>query len=128
MNEVNLSGLDYLSFRKAVRRERYYEFVYEQQRWYDLVRWKVLLKTIKRVSAAQKNEHIQAKHYRFPVPQRDRDLNPTLWQNWGYGGSNAETPPYADPDYEGGPENNDGWTDSEIEYLYSHQSIAGPEK
>lgn len=128
LNEVNLSGLDYLSFRKAVRRERYYEFVYEQQRWYDLVRWKVLLKTIKRVSAAQKNEHIQAKHYRFPVPQRDRDLNPTLWQNWGYGGSNAETPPYADPDYEGGPENNDGWTDSEIEYLYSHQSIAGPEK
>jgi hypothetical protein len=125
LNEVNLSGLNYLDFRKALRRERFYEFVYEQQRWYDLVRWKVLLKTMRRVSAAQKNEHVQAKHYRFPVPQRDRDLNPALWQNWGYGGSNAPVPLYADPNYEGGLENNDGWTDTEAEYLYSHQSLPG---
>jgi hypothetical protein len=126
LNEVELSGLDYLSFRKALRRERYYEFVYEQQRWYDLVRWKVLLKTMRRVSAANKNANVRPKHYRFPVPQRDRDLNTALWQNWDYGGSDAPTPPYADPAYEGGPENNDGWTDEEAEYLYSHQTVPGP--
>ena len=126
LDEITLSGLDYLSFRKALRRERYYEFVYEQQRWYDLVRWKVLLKTMRRVSAAQKNEHVHARHYRFPVPQRDRDLNAALWQNWGYGGSSATAPPYADPNYEGGAENNDGWTDEEASYLYANQSIPGP--
>jgi hypothetical protein len=126
INEVNLKGLSYLEFRKQLRRERYYEFVYEQQRWYDLVRWKVLLKTVRRVAAAQKNEHIQPKHYRFPVPQPDRDLNSALWQNWGYGDSDAPTPPYADPNYEGGPENNDGWTDEEAQYLYDHQSVPGP--
>jgi hypothetical protein len=125
LTEVNLSNLDYLGFRKALRRERFYEFVYEQQRWYDLVRWKVLLKTIRRVSAAKKDEHVQARHYRFPVPQRDRDLNTALWQNWGYGDSNAATPPYAGSSYEGGPENNDGWTDNEINYLYEHQSSPG---
>ncbi|MDR2626691.1 MAG: RagB/SusD family nutrient uptake outer membrane protein [Dysgonamonadaceae bacterium] len=126
LDEVNLKNLSYLEFRKQLRRERYYEFVYEQQRWYDLARWKVLLKTMRRVAAAQKNEHIQARHYRFPVPQRDRDLNPALWQNWGYGDSSAPTPPYADSNYEGGPENNDGWTDEEAQYLYEHQSVPGP--
>jgi hypothetical protein len=120
--EVNLAQLDYLEFRKQLRRERFYEFVYEQQRWYDLVRWKVLLKSMRRVTAAQKNEHVQAKHYRFPVPQPDRDLNPALWQNWGYEASSASVPPYAEPNYEGGPENNDGWTDSEARELYDHVS------
>ena len=124
-DEVDLRGLDYWGFRKALRRERYYEFVYEQQRWYDLARWKVLVKTMRRVSAAQKNEHVHAKHYRFPVPQRDRDLNAALWQNWGYGGSDAPAPPYSRPDYEGGTENNDGWTDDEARYLYANQSVPG---
>ena len=126
IDEVNLGNLSYAEFRKQLRRERYYEFVYEQQRWYDLARWKVLLKTMRRVAAAQKNEHVHAKHYRFPIPQRDRDLNSALWQNWGYGGSDAPAPPYADPNYEGGPENNDGWTDEEAQYLYEHQSVPGP--
>jgi len=126
LNEVNLRNLDYWAFRKQLRRERFYEFVYEQQRWYDLVRWKVLLKTMRRVAAAQKNEHVQPKHYRFPVPQHDLDLNSALWQNWGYDASSASTPAYADSNYEGGPENNDGWTDEEAKYLYEHQSVPGP--
>ncbi|MDR0745633.1 MAG: RagB/SusD family nutrient uptake outer membrane protein [Mediterranea sp.] len=126
IDDVNLKNLDYLGFRKQLRQERYYEFVYEQQRWYDLVRWKVLLKTVRRVEAAQKNEHIHAKHYRFPIPQPDRDLNSALWQNWGYGDSDASTPPYAGSNYEGGPENNDGWTEEEIRYLYENQSEPGP--
>jgi hypothetical protein len=124
--EVDLAGLDYYAFRKALRRERYFEFVYEQQRWYDLVRWKVLLKTMRRVTAARKSEHVHPRHYRFPVPQRDRDLNPALWQNYGYGGSTAPTPPYADPGYEGDQSNNDGWTDEEAKYLYENQSSPFP--
>ncbi|MDR3308415.1 MAG: RagB/SusD family nutrient uptake outer membrane protein [Tannerella sp.] len=128
LSEVNLSNLDYLEFRKQLRRERYYEFVYEQQRWYDLVRWRVLLKTMRRVTAAQKNEHIQAKHYRFPVPQRDRDLNPLLSQNYGYDASSVASAPYADANYEGGADNNDGWTDDEAKYLYEHISPIKPDR
>lgn len=82
------SGLSYEQFRDSVRNERFFEFVYEQQRWFDLVRWKILVKTVKPI----KNEYtdksgISLKHYRFPIPQSQRNINPTgLWQNWGWDG------------------------------------------
>ncbi|GHU83410.1 membrane protein [Bacteroidia bacterium] len=116
------AGLDYRGFQQAVRRERLFELTYEQVRWFDLKRWKVLVKTVKRVAASSKKDNVASKHYRFPLPKSQRDLNDKLWQNWGYEGSKATTPPYADPNYEGGPENNDGWTETEIAYLYSHIS------
>jgi hypothetical protein len=121
-NEVELSGLDYRGFQQALRRERFYELTYEQVRWYDLVRWKVLIKTVKRVAASNKNINVSAVNYRFPIPQSQRDLNSKLNQNWGYTGSTEAAPVYAQPGYEGGPENNDGWTDAEVQYLYAHLS------
>jgi hypothetical protein len=120
--DVELKGLDYRGFQQALRRERLYELTYEQVRWYDLARWKVLIKTVKRVSASNKNTNVSAIHYRFPIPQSQRDLNDKLWQNWGYTGSTAPEPEYAQAGYEGGPENNDGWTDAEVRYLYEHIS------
>jgi hypothetical protein len=123
LGEVNLQGLDFAGFRKALRQERLFELTYEQVRWFDLVRWKVLVKTIKRVAAVNKKDNVASKHYRFPVPQSQRNLNSKLWQNWGYEGSEAATPPYADPAYEGGPDNNDGWTEAEINNLYANISI-----
>ncbi|MDR3269730.1 MAG: RagB/SusD family nutrient uptake outer membrane protein [Tannerella sp.] len=121
--DIELKNLDYRGFQQALRRERLFELTYEQVRWYDLKRWRVLIKTVKRVSASNKKENVSAVNYLFPIPQSQRDLNPTgLWQNWGYSGSNAPAPVYADPNYEGGPENNDGWTDEEVRYLYEHVS------
>ncbi|MDR3062398.1 MAG: RagB/SusD family nutrient uptake outer membrane protein [Dysgonamonadaceae bacterium] len=80
----DLKGLNYEQFREAVRKERFFEFTYEQQRWLDLVRWKILVKTVKAVPGKEK---IELKHYRFPIPQSQRDINPEgLWQNWGYDG------------------------------------------
>jgi hypothetical protein len=122
-DDIELKNLNYRSFQQALRRERLYELTYEQVRWYDLKRWKVLIKTIKRVSASSKKENVSATNYLFPIPQSQRDLNPTgLWQNWGYPGSNASAPVYADPNYEGGPENNDGWTDEEVRSFYEQVS------
>ncbi|MDR3328642.1 MAG: RagB/SusD family nutrient uptake outer membrane protein [Prevotellaceae bacterium] len=127
--------------RKALRRERLYELTYEQNRWFDLVRWKVLVKTVKRVAkhnadgyttasnyaSAQQNvakkSNVSSKNYRFPIPQSQRNLNSKLTQNWGYEGSTAATPPYADASYEGGADNNDGWTDAEIDVLYNNISL-----
>jgi hypothetical protein len=123
LDEAQLpTGLDYRGFQQAVRRERLFELTYEQVRWFDLKRWKVLIKTVKRVAASSKKDNVQSKHYRFPLPKSQRDLNDKLWQNWGYEGSKVSNPPYADPNYEGGPENNDGWSEAEIAYLYSHIS------
>ncbi|MDR3137935.1 MAG: RagB/SusD family nutrient uptake outer membrane protein [Tannerellaceae bacterium] len=86
--------------RDAIRRERFFEFVYEQSRWFDLVRWKVLVKTIRKVEAQEKNNHVSLKHYRFPIPQSERNLNPNLTQNPGYDDNNLS--PYLAPDYEVG--------------------------
>jgi hypothetical protein len=125
-DDIELKDLDYRSFRQALRRERLFELTYEQVRWYDLKRWKVLIKTIKRVSASNKKENVSATNYLFPIPQSQRDLNPSgLWQNWGYPDSDAPAPAYADPGYEGGDENNDGWTDEEVSRLYENISTPG---
>jgi hypothetical protein len=122
-DDVELKDLNYRAFQQALRRERLFELTYEQVRWYDLKRWKVLIKTAKRVAASNKKDNVSALNYRFPIPQSQRDLNPTgLWQNWGYSGATVATPDYADPSYEGSAENNDGWTDDEVRALYENIS------
>ncbi|MEP6927465.1 MAG: RagB/SusD family nutrient uptake outer membrane protein [Ginsengibacter sp.] len=75
---VNLSKDD---FRAAVLKERRMEFVAEGQRWFDLVRTKTL-ETL--VPVAKPGIVPAPKHYLFPIPQRELDLNPKLKQNSGY--------------------------------------------
>jgi hypothetical protein len=85
------SGLTQADFRDTLRAERFKEFVTEQTRWLDLVRWKILVKTVKNIPG----KNIDFKNYRFPIPQRERDINPEgLWQNWGYEDSKVQTNPY----------------------------------
>ena len=68
-------------FRAAVLKERRWEFVAEGQRWFDLVRTRTL-ETL--VPIAKPGVTPQQKHYLFPLPQRELDLNPNLVQNDGY--------------------------------------------
>jgi hypothetical protein len=75
---VNLSKE---AFRAAVLKERRMEFVAEGQRWFDLVRTKTL-ETL--VPVAKPGITPSSKHYLFPIPQREIDLNPNLVQNPGY--------------------------------------------
>lgn len=75
---VNLSQSD---FRAAVLKERRMEFVAEGQRFFDLQRTKTL-ETL--VPIAKPGIQPQDKHYLFPIPQREIDLNPNLTQNPGY--------------------------------------------
>lgn len=74
-------GLSQTDFRAAVLNERRLEFVAEGQRWFDLVRTKTL-QTL--VPIAKPGIVPQDKHYLFPIPQREIDLNPNLKQNPGY--------------------------------------------
>jgi hypothetical protein len=79
---ADLSDLDEAGFREAIRKERLREFVQEGQRWFDLVRWGILVESLRRVpekaGATERNRL-------FPIPQEQHDLNPDgLWQNEGY--------------------------------------------
>ncbi len=78
----DLTGLDQNAFRQAVWKERRREFVWEGQRWFDLVRQGRLKQ---RVEAAKPSVIVDdQKHILFAIPQRERDLNENLSQNPGY--------------------------------------------
>lgn len=93
------AGLDYKGFKEAIIQERSWEFALEQKHLLDLKRWKILVKTIKNSKLATdypdyKKQNISFKHYRYPIPQPQREVNPNLWQNYGYDGSEITENPY----------------------------------
>jgi hypothetical protein len=77
----DLVGLSAQQCRDALLRERAMEFVAEGHRWFDLVRSRKLAEA---VPAAKPGVTPQDKHYLFPIPQREIDVNPNLKQNSGY--------------------------------------------
>lgn len=93
------AGLDYDGFRDAIIQERSWEFTLEQKHLLDLKRWKILVKTIKNSRLATEypefnKQSVDFRHYRFPIPQAQREINPNLWQNYGYDGSTITQNPY----------------------------------
>jgi starch-binding outer membrane protein, SusD/RagB family len=77
----DLSGLNYEQFKDAILQERRWELVMEGSRYHDLVR---MGKLIERVNIAKPSATPQAYHVLFPIPQRERNLNPNLSQNSPY--------------------------------------------
>lgn len=69
-------------FRNAVLNERRHEFVSEGQRWFDLVRTRTLVESVKRAKGDVANP--TSINYVFPIPQRELDNNKNLKQNEGY--------------------------------------------
>lgn len=79
---VDLVGLTNVQLRDAIREERKKEFVQEGQRWYDLVRWGILVSEVKKVTA--KNS-VSERNNLYPIPQSERNIDPVgLPQNPGY--------------------------------------------
>jgi hypothetical protein len=74
----DLSGLNKTDFLDAVLHERRLEFAAEGHRWFDLVRTGKL-ETL--VPLAKPGVTPQSRHYLFPIPQRERDVNTNLPQN-----------------------------------------------
>jgi hypothetical protein len=77
----NLLAMDYNTFKEAILLERRKEFVWEGQRWFDLVRFN---KLVEKVIIAKPQVPAAPRHNVFPVPQRERDINTNLSQNTGY--------------------------------------------
>jgi len=94
------TGLTQAQLREAVRKERTLELAFEGLRLYDIRRWKIAekvmvgdvygmtyvdgtqLKTIQIASFTR--VFAPSKHYLWPIPQKERELNPELTQNAGW--------------------------------------------
>ncbi|WP_183556771.1 RagB/SusD family nutrient uptake outer membrane protein [Mucilaginibacter sp. SP1R1] len=86
-----LSGLSQADFRNAVYLERRLEFVFEYQRWFDLIRERdasgngILETSLTTVGKTNVNKGAKGKFYLFPIPQQEIDnSNGKLTQNPGW--------------------------------------------
>lgn len=68
-------------FRDSLLLERRLELAFEGHRWYDLARTKRLISAMKVQNSTIK---VEDRHYLFPIPQTERDVNAKLDQNQGY--------------------------------------------
>lgn len=73
------NGLNQVDMRQAIEDERRLELAFEGHRWNDLVRTGRYLPVMTAKSYA-----VKAFHKLYPVPQRERGLNPALTQNPEY--------------------------------------------
>jgi hypothetical protein len=84
-------GLSQTQFRDSVYLERRLELVWEWQRWFDLIReigdpgngdptGGILIPSLQLVGKTS----VQPKHYLYPIPLQEINLNPNLTQNPGW--------------------------------------------
>ena len=73
--------LNYQEFKDAILLERFKEFVWEGQRWFDLKRFDQFTQ---KIMEAKPDVSVNNDHMLFPIPQRERDINTNLTQNNGY--------------------------------------------
>jgi hypothetical protein len=100
------SGLDKAAMREAIHRERRVELCYENNRFFDIIRWKIADDVMNKDKHAMKitnsspsdnkgvwvyeviplnHPHVfTAKQYMNPIPQAVIDQNPKIRQNPGY--------------------------------------------
>jgi hypothetical protein len=84
-----VTGLDPAAFRDAVLKERRLELAFEGERWFDLVRTGTAIPFLKSLGSPNDEYgvgrgNISEKNLLFPIPQAERDNNPSMDQNAGY--------------------------------------------
>ena len=78
------SGMSQEEFRRALYDERKYELAAEGGRRMDLIRWGILLETVKNTEHRPWNNpaaNIQPYHVLLPIPLEEIQLNPTLLES-----------------------------------------------
>jgi len=81
------AGLTKELMRNRIRNERRVEFAFEGMRYRDIRRWKTAetyINTLIEPASKIKRVFDPSKHYLFPFPQSEVDINPNLVQNPGY--------------------------------------------
>jgi len=100
LNQANVdvdipSGLSKAAFFEKIKEERALELCYEGWRKGDLIRWNILGESLRATEAALKAHRsnfpyiagtyfVDNKHELYPIPTRERELNPNLTQNPNY--------------------------------------------
>ncbi len=77
------AGMTQARFLTQIKHERIVELAGEGWRWADLLRWNELGPELAARDAEFRN-FVKGKNEYYPIPQRDRDLNPNLTQNPGF--------------------------------------------
>ncbi len=69
--------------RKAIQDEYKWELAGESERRYDLIRWGILVETVKKANYGifKGNENIKPYMVKLPIPQQEIDLNPNLLES-----------------------------------------------
>lgn len=80
------TGLTKEQMRERIRHERRVEFGLEGKRYWDIKRWKTAETYIPTIidPGGVRRQFDPSKHYLFPFPQSERDINNNLEQNPGY--------------------------------------------
>ncbi|WP_162418586.1 RagB/SusD family nutrient uptake outer membrane protein [Cyclobacterium roseum] len=85
------AGMSQSDLRTAIQAERRWELAGEGHRRYDLIRWGILVETVKNAEyrTYDPGNNIQPHHIRLPIPEEEIILNPVLLDsdpsNNGYG-------------------------------------------
>lgn len=82
--DYNVSGTQ---LRDSIREERFRELFGEGQRWYDIVRWKIVEEEVTKynVKRITQGEIVyQPKDYYYPVPLQEIDTNSKMVPSTGY--------------------------------------------
>jgi hypothetical protein len=77
---VDLTALDQTGLADAILAERRWEFGFENQRWFDLIRAGKFLTTMRNKGYTTVKDY----NVLYPIPQRERDVNKALTQNTDY--------------------------------------------
>jgi starch-binding outer membrane protein, SusD/RagB family len=77
-----LTSLAQAPMREAIYRERRSELFMEAHRFFDLKRWGRLIEVVN--AAGITGKQLKPQNVRYPIPQRELDVNTSLKQNPGY--------------------------------------------
>lgn len=77
LSQLSTSDFTKETLREAIYQERLWELCGEGHAWFDMKRMDLMKKRITKYTVTDK-------HYVFPIPQNELDVNPNLIQNSGY--------------------------------------------
>ncbi|WP_210488138.1 RagB/SusD family nutrient uptake outer membrane protein [Rufibacter aurantiacus] len=79
----NLTGLNQVALRTAIRKERRLELAFEGHHWFDIIRYDNGQYFVPYLHSLGKT-NASTKHMLLPIPQQEVTANPNLVQNPGY--------------------------------------------
>ncbi|HZV71502.1 MAG TPA: RagB/SusD family nutrient uptake outer membrane protein [Saprospiraceae bacterium] len=84
---IDFEGLTGTQLRDSIREERFRELFAEGERWYDIVRWKIVREEVLKYNefkVTQGEIIYQDKDYYYPVPLQEIDNNSNIIPSRGY--------------------------------------------